>query len=1061
LETINASYNAKFVPYVGAATTVNLGAQNITTTHQATNSFDLVNLQVLTNAVQYVDTANALTYLNKVTSTAQTVNGTVDFLSSLSTGSVYARTGYAITKNSASEHSWSMNRAYAGSLYKDLVFRDTETSVDCLKLSEDGQVVYVGLTCNYATANKIPIFNADKKLVSSGVDSIKITYLDNVSSDIQTQLNGKLNLSGGSMTGTLSMGTNKVTSTASPVNDDDLTRKGYVDSGLALKASLPGNQTFTGTNTFSSSVPIVFSSLTPSRVLQLSASAVVQTSSVTTTELAYLSGVTSAIQIQINGKVPLSGPAQLFNTFEFTSPVPINFSGLTASRVLQLDASKNVQVSSVTTTELGYLSGVTSAIQTQLNGKANTSALANYLLLAGGDITGNLTVAGTVGIGTTSVLGRCNIYFDGSTNFLTLQNATYATGQYVSLRFMVGKNAAANSSSYIRSYLDSNGATDLRFYTDNGGGFAEQMRITDAGYVGIGITNPEVHLNVYGKGRFHNGTYGAPANGINGGDGTRLILGPGLSTACPYGLGVEVGAMWYGVPTVTSHRWYIGTANVMSLNSAGNMILNNRLLNVVGGQGYAVDNNHMSAGSLTIGSVTQNYGGGSYWTTNTAGFMMECLNSTEIAVHDANDRIASFMYYSGNTFTIGRDMGYGKSNVSIGGYLTIANGDTSMCLYGPNSSWGAYLRVGSGTNAVNSNTAQVISTNGNCHIDGGLGKDIYIGFYQNEGGSVGSIYSFASTWFHRGSFCMRGNSYGASDTLYWSGTTNQPNIQMGSNFLSYASTAGSWASDAVAGDMILRTNLATIRFNNTNGGASSLMIDAYKVIVNSTWKFDVGNVNPRPTMGIGNGITTGNVGSTPGWPDRANGMLISTDTSQTQYSPGLYLGFQQGFGYITSLAPSTAWQGLAIYASNTYMYFNGSLTAYTNGGGWVNVSDEREKTDIQDLKTSKSLQRVLTLKPKHYLRKYCDSDNPVSDQIKQQRLIGFIAQEVQQSNPHCLSTWSNQEIKTDEDDGVRMGMSYNDYIVHLVGAVQEQQKQITVLQEQVAALTASLQSRSG
>lgn len=42
-----------------------------------------------------------------------------------------------------------------------------------------------------------------------------------------------------------------------------------------------------------------------------------------------------------------------------------------ASKVLQLDASGNVQSSSVTTTELGYLSGTTSSIQTQINSKAS------------------------------------------------------------------------------------------------------------------------------------------------------------------------------------------------------------------------------------------------------------------------------------------------------------------------------------------------------------------------------------------------------------------------------------------------------------------------------------------------------------------------------------------------------------------------------------------------------------------------------------------------------------------------------------------------------------------
>lgn len=55
-------------------------------------------------------------------------------------------------------------------------------------------------------------------------------------------------------------------------------------------------------------------------------------------------------------------------------------SNLTASRALASDGSGKVAVSSVTSTELGYLSGVTSAIQTQIDGKAATShthAIAN------------------------------------------------------------------------------------------------------------------------------------------------------------------------------------------------------------------------------------------------------------------------------------------------------------------------------------------------------------------------------------------------------------------------------------------------------------------------------------------------------------------------------------------------------------------------------------------------------------------------------------------------------------------------------------------------------------
>jgi hypothetical protein len=51
----------------------------------------------------------------------------------------------------------------------------------------------------------------------------------------------------------------------------------------------------------------------------------------------------------------------------------ITGSNLTASRALVSDANGKVAVSAVTSTELGYLDGVTSAIQTQLNGKAASS----------------------------------------------------------------------------------------------------------------------------------------------------------------------------------------------------------------------------------------------------------------------------------------------------------------------------------------------------------------------------------------------------------------------------------------------------------------------------------------------------------------------------------------------------------------------------------------------------------------------------------------------------------------------------------------------------------------
>jgi hypothetical protein len=79
--------------------------------------------------------------------------------------------------------------------------------------------------------------------------------------------------------------------------------------------------------------------------------------SVTNTEIGYLSGVTSAIQTQLNAKSPSASP-----TFTGTVVLP-----------------SSTSIGDVDGTEIGYLNGVTSNIQTQLDAKAASSSLSSYL----------------------------------------------------------------------------------------------------------------------------------------------------------------------------------------------------------------------------------------------------------------------------------------------------------------------------------------------------------------------------------------------------------------------------------------------------------------------------------------------------------------------------------------------------------------------------------------------------------------------------------------------------------------------------------------------------------
>jgi hypothetical protein len=69
----------------------------------------------------------------------------------------------------------------------------------------------------------------------------ELNYVDGVTSAIQTQLDAKLDESGGTMTGAIAMGTNKITGLGTPTDAADAATKAYVDSaaqGIDWKASV-------------------------------------------------------------------------------------------------------------------------------------------------------------------------------------------------------------------------------------------------------------------------------------------------------------------------------------------------------------------------------------------------------------------------------------------------------------------------------------------------------------------------------------------------------------------------------------------------------------------------------------------------------------------------------------------------------------------------------------------------------------------------------------------------------------------------------------------------------
>lgn len=165
--------------------------------------------------------------------------------------------------------------------------------------------------------------------------------------------------------------------------------------------------------------------LTASRAVITDGSGILSTSPTTAAEIAFVSGVTSAIQTQINGKeptitiLPISKGGTNSGTALSNNRVIQSFAGaiveaaaITASRALISDSNGIPTHSAVTSTELGHVSGVTSAIQTQLDGKAD---------LAGDTFSGQVIVpAGSASTPGIAVGDSANGMYRSATNEVSL-----------------------------------------------------------------------------------------------------------------------------------------------------------------------------------------------------------------------------------------------------------------------------------------------------------------------------------------------------------------------------------------------------------------------------------------------------------------------------------------------------------------------------------------------------------------------------------------------------------------------------------------------------------------
>jgi len=206
------------------------------------------------------------------------------------------------------------------------------------------------VTTSDLTASRAMVTNGSGKIAISDVTATELGYLDGVSSAIQTQF-----------TGAETRRTNNIAGAVSTVTTADLTADRAVISNGSGKLAV---------------------------------------SAVTSTEVGYLDGVTSAIQTQFTA-------AETRRTNNIAGAVStVTTSDLTASRALLSSGSGKIAVSDVTSTELGYLDGVSSAVQTQIDSKLALDGFANAHYTT--------TSANSYNIGTTVAdINETEVYLDG------------------------------------------------------------------------------------------------------------------------------------------------------------------------------------------------------------------------------------------------------------------------------------------------------------------------------------------------------------------------------------------------------------------------------------------------------------------------------------------------------------------------------------------------------------------------------------------------------------------------------------------------------------------------